>query len=192
VAQNVLFGNKSVIVGVRRSNVGNVVNTSATDWHDLYNEWLNVNLPLTSAAGKHWPGHHRQANYSLDLELPQRRPKVAAKLISSPRVITANSRSSDPSGSGNWLRDLSRIPTGGGAGSGTATVAFKDAVLELKVTPTITADNRIYLLINVTKDALAGYITVPGSGQVPTINTRSINTSALVDNGQTVVLGRHL
>jgi type IV pilus assembly protein PilQ len=77
----------------------------------------------------------------------------------------------------------------GSAGSGTATVQFKDAVLELKVTPTITADNRVYLAINVKKDALNQFITVPGSGQVPQIDTREINTSVLVDNGQTVVLG---
>src|SRR6185437_4558811 len=79
--------------------------------------------------------------------------------------------------------------TGGGGASGTATVAFKDAVLELKVTPTITADNRVFLAINVNKDSLNRYITVPGSGQVPVIDTRSLNTSVLVDNGQTVVLG---
>jgi type IV pilus assembly protein PilQ len=62
-------------------------------------------------------------------------------------------------------------------------------VLELKVTPTITADNRVYLAINVKKDALAGYVDAPGSGKIPTIDTREINTSVLVDNGQTVVLG---
>ncbi|HEY1589298.1 MAG TPA: type IV pilus secretin PilQ, partial [Rhodanobacter sp.] len=72
---------------------------------------------------------------------------------------------------------------------GTATVAFKDAVLELKVTPTITADGRVYLAINVTKDALSGYTQVPAGGEIPNIDTRSINTSVLVDNGQTVVLG---
>ena len=66
---------------------------------------------------------------------------------------------------------------------------FKDSVLELKVTPTITADNRVYLKINVKKDALAKFIDAPGSGQVPQIDTRELNTSVLVDYGQTVVLG---
>ena len=77
----------------------------------------------------------------------------------------------------------------GGSASGTATVQFKNAVLELKVTPTITADNRVYLKIDVVKDALNSYYDVPGSGQVPIIDHRSMNTSVLVDNGQTVVLG---
>jgi type IV pilus assembly protein PilQ len=75
------------------------------------------------------------------------------------------------------------------SGSGTATVQFKDAVLELKVTPTITSDNHVYLAINVKKDALASYTTMPGGGLVPNINTSEINTSVLVANGQTVVLG---
>ena len=76
----------------------------------------------------------------------------------------------------------------GGGAAPTALVQFKDAVLELKVTPTITADNRVYLMINVKKDALAAFIDTP-NGKVPQIDTREINTSVLVDNGQTVVLG---
>jgi type IV pilus assembly protein PilQ len=128
-------------------------------------------------------------NYALDLELSAAQTEGRSEVISSPRVITANQQEA-------VIRQGQEIgyvtyqnSTGSAAGSGTATVQFKDAVLELKVTPTITADNRVYLMINVTKDALAGYVTVPGSGQVPTIDTRSINTSVLVDNGQTVVLG---
>ena len=149
---------------------------------------LNVNLPATSPSGSFGLAI-LGANYSLDLELSAAQTEGRSEVISSPRVITANNVEA-------VIRQGQEIgyvtfqnTTGGSAGSGTATVAFKDAVLELKVTPTITADGRVYLAINVTKDALAGYVTVPGSGQVPTIDTRSINTSVLVDNGQTVVLG---
>ena len=66
---------------------------------------------------------------------------------------------------------------------------FKDAVLELRVTPTITADNRVYLALNVKKDSVNQLIPSPGGGFVPQIDTREINTSVLVDNAQTVVLG---
>jgi type IV pilus assembly protein PilQ len=148
---------------------------------------FNVNLPATggSTLGLAILG----ANYALDLELSAAQTEGRGEVISSPRVITANQQEA-------VIRQGQEIgyvtyqnSSGGGGASGTATVAFKDAVLELKVTPTITADNRVYLAINVKKDALAGYVTVPGSGQVPTIDTREINTSVLVDNGQTVVLG---
>ena len=129
------------------------------------------------------------ANYAIDLELSAAQTEGRGEVISSPRVITANQQEA-------VIRQGQEIgyvtfqnSAGSGAGSGTATVQFKDAVLELKVTPTITADNRVYLMINVKKDALAGYVDAPGSGKIPTIDTREINTSVLVDNGQTVVLG---
>ena len=61
-------------------------------------------------------------------------------------------------------------------------------ILELLVTPRITADGRVFLALKVKKDSLAGYISTPG-GQVPIIDKREVQTGALVDNGQTVVLG---
>jgi type IV pilus assembly protein PilQ len=63
-----------------------------------------------------------------------------------------------------------------------------DAVLGLKVTPTITADGRIFLNLDVKKDALNSYYT-NASGSYPIIDKREMTTSVLVDNGQTVVLG---
>ncbi len=149
---------------------------------------LNVNLPVTPAAGTFGLAI-LGANYAIDLELSAAQTEGRGEVISSPRVITANQQEA-------VIRQGQEIgyvtfqnSAGSGAGSGTATVQFKDAVLELKVTPTITADNRVYLTINVKKDALAGYVDAPGSGKIPTIDTREINTSVLVDNGQTVVLG---
>ena len=147
---------------------------------------FNVNLPVQggSTLGFAILG----ANYALDLELSAAQTEGRGEVISSPRVITANQQEAVIR-QGQEIGYVTFQNSTGQAGSGNATVAFKDAVLELKVTPTITADNRVYLAINVKKDALAGYVQVPGSGQVPTIDTREVNTSALVDNGQTVVLG---
>ncbi|HWX65211.1 MAG TPA: type IV pilus secretin PilQ [Rhodanobacter sp.] len=149
---------------------------------------LNVNLPAGTPTGSFGLAI-LGANYAIDLELSAAQTEGRGEVISSPRVITANQQEA-------VIRQGQEIgyvtfqnSGGGGAGSGTATVQFKDAVLELKVTPTITADNRVYLKINVKKDALAGYVDAPGSGKIPTIDTREINTSVLVDNGQTVVLG---
>lgn len=108
-------------------------------------------------------------------------------MISSPRVITANQQEAVIR-QGQEIGYVTYQNSGGSGTAPTASVQFKDAVLELKVTPTITADNRVYLAINVKKDALAQFVTTP-NGQVPQIDTREINTSVLVDNGQTVVLG---
>jgi type IV pilus assembly protein PilQ len=149
---------------------------------------FNVNLPASAPAGSFGLAI-LGANYLVDLELSAAQTEGRGEVISSPRVITANQQEA-------VIRQGQQIgyvtyqnSATGAAGSGTATVQFKDAVLELRVTPTITADSRVYLKINVKKDALAKFIDAPGSGQVPQIDTREINTSVLVDNGQTVVLG---
>ncbi|WP_233843534.1 type IV pilus secretin family protein [Dyella sp. 2HG41-7] len=155
------------------------------------NGGLNVNLPAapTTGTASTLAAAILGKNYALDLELSAAQTEGRSQLVSSPRVITANQQEADiRQGQEIGYVTYQNTSTGGGA-TGTATVAFKDAVLELKVTPTITADNRVYLAINVNKDSLDHYITVPGSGQVPVIDTRSLNTSVLVDNGQTVVLG---
>jgi type IV pilus assembly protein PilQ len=149
---------------------------------------LNVSLPAATPTGSFGLAI-LGANYAVDLELSAAQTEGRSEVISSPRVITANQQEA-------VIRQGQEIgyvtfqnSAGSAPGSGTATVQFKDAVLELKVTPTITADNRVYLMINVKKDALAGYTDAPGSGKIPNIDTREVNTSALVDNGQTVVLG---
>ena len=149
---------------------------------------FNVNLPSSATAGSLGLAI-LGANYLVDLELSAAQTEGRGEVISSPRVITANQQEA-------VIRQGQQIgyvtyqnSATGASGSGTATVQFKDAVLELRVTPTITADSRVYLKINVKKDALAKFIDAPGSGQVPQIDTREINTSVLVDNGQTVVLG---
>ncbi|HUA81298.1 MAG TPA: type IV pilus secretin PilQ [Dyella sp.] len=152
---------------------------------------LNVNLPASPTTGtaSTLAAAILGKNYALDLELSAAQTEGRSQLVSSPRVITANQQEADIR-QGQEIGYVTYQNTSGGSGAtGTATVAFKDAVLELKVTPTITADSRVYLAINVNKDSLDHYITVPGSGQVPVIDTRSLNTSVLVDNGQTVVLG---
>jgi len=189
---NTSFSNSTTATTSLQTGVGggNVVSIGGSDLGGGTTGGLNVNLPAGSGSPSGSIGLGiLGANYSLDLELSAAQTEGTSEVISSPRVITANNVEADIRQGQEIGYVTFQNTSGGAAGSGTATVAFKDAVLELKVTPTITADNRVYLAINVTKDALAGYITVPGSGQVPTIDTRSINTSVLVDNGQTVVLG---
>ena len=147
---------------------------------------LNVNLPATTTAGALGLAILGK-NYALDLELSAAQTEGRGEVISSPRVITANQQEADIR-QGQEIGYVTYQGSVGNSGTPTASVQFKDAVLELKVTPTITADNRIYLAINVKKDALNKMVDTP-NGQVPLIDTRSVNTSALVDNGQTVVLG---
>ncbi|UGB38485.1 type IV pilus secretin PilQ [Frateuria soli] len=172
----------------RGNNNSGAGNASGVTTYQTGAGGFNVNLPAANPMGSFGLAI-LGANYLVDLELSAAQTEGRGEVISSPRVITANQQEA-------VIRQGQQIgyvtyqnSATGSAGSGTATVQFKDAVLELRVTPTITADSRVYLKINVKKDALAKFIDAPGSGQVPQIDTREINTSVLVDNGQTVVLG---
>ncbi|WP_428993082.1 type IV pilus secretin PilQ [Luteibacter rhizovicinus] len=147
----------------------------------------NVNLPVANPAGSLGLAI-LGSNYLVDLELSAAQTEGRGEVISSPRVITANQQEAVIK-QGQQIGYVTYQASSSGGGAQNATVQFKDAVLELRVTPTITADSRVYLKINVKKDALAALVPSPGGGSVPQIDTREINTSVLVDNGQTVVLG---
>jgi type IV pilus assembly protein PilQ len=143
---------------------------------------LNVNLPVTSAAGSFGLTVLAE-DYLLDLELSALQTEGRGEVISSPRVITASQREA-------LIRQGTEVPYTASTidqqtGAITQNVQFKQVVLELKVTPTISPDQRIFMNLEVKQDSLADLAV---NGQ-PAINTRNINTAVLVDNGQTVVLG---
>jgi len=169
------------------TNVHNINNGSQTDNTLTYPGGYNVNLPVSNPAGSIGLAI-LGANYLVDLELSAAQTEGRSEVISSPRVITANQQEAVIK-QGTQIGYVTYQASSSCGGAQNATVQFKDAVLELRVTPTITADSRVYLKINVKKDALASQTPSPGGGFVPSIDTREINTSVLVDNGQTVVLG---
>lgn len=151
------------------------------------NEGLNFNIPAApvSAAGLAYT--LLGANFSLDMELSALQQEGRGEVISNPRIVTANQRE----GVIKQGKEIGYVTITGGASGAAATpnVQFKEVLLELKVTPTITSDNRVFLNMNVKKDEVDRYIELSGYGEVPTINRREINTAVLVEDGQTVVIG---
>jgi type IV pilus assembly protein PilQ len=168
-------------------NVANGTAATATPPTITFPGGYNVNLPVANPAGSIGLAI-LGSNYLVDLELSAAQTEGRSEVISSPRVITANQQEAVIK-QGQEIGYVTYQASASGGGAQNATVQFKDAVLELRVTPTITSDSRVYLKINVKKDALAAFVASPGGGSVPQIDTREINTSVLVDNGQTVVLG---
>jgi len=141
----------------------------------------NVNLPVANPAGS-LAFMLLGQDYLVDLEISAAQAEGRGEVISTPRVITANQREAS-------IEQGVEIPYQESASSGATTIQFKKAVLALKVTPQITPDNRIILDLNVKKDSV-GQVIVGGAGQqVPSIDTREITTSVIVNDGQTVVLG---
>jgi type IV pilus assembly protein PilQ len=121
-------------------------------------------------------------DFVVDLEISAAQAEGRGEVISTPRVVTANQREA-------VIEQGTEIPYQESASSGATTIQFKKAVLSLKVTPQVTPDNRIILDLNVKKDSV-GQVIVGGAGQqIPSIDTRTITTQVLVNDGQTVVLG---
>ncbi|WP_127564238.1 type IV pilus secretin PilQ [Stenotrophomonas indicatrix] len=149
---------------------------------------LNWNLPVAAASN---PGSLAlsilNAGYLLDVELSAMQEESRGEVISNPRVVTTNQREALI----KQGKEIGYVTISGGGAGGVATpnVQFKEVVLELKVTPTITNDNRVFLNMAVKKDEVESYIVLEGYGQVPNINRREVNTAVLVEDGQTVVIG---
>ncbi len=141
----------------------------------------NVNLPVTSPAGSLALGI-LGSDYLVDLELSAAQAEDRGEVISSPRVITANQKEAT-------IEQGTEIPYQESASSGATTVEFKKAVLSLKATPQITPDNRIILDLSVKNDSVGQVVVTSGGVNVPAIDTKTIQTQVLVNDGQTVVLG---
>lgn len=142
---------------------------------------LNVNLPATSSAAGTLGLALAKLPFGtlLELELSAAQAEGRSETVSSPKVITANQQEA-------VIETGTEIPYQQATSSGATSVSFKKAVLSLTVTPQITPDDRIIMDLEVTKDAPNFANSVLG---VPPIDTQSVTTQVLVDNGETVVLG---
>jgi type IV pilus assembly protein PilQ len=149
----------------------------------LFPGLLNVNLPVNPNAGS-LALSILNHGLSLDMELTALQTEGRGEVISNPRVITSNQKEAIIR-QGDQIGYSTTTTTNGVSQS---TVAFKDAVLELKVTPTITNDGRVFMALDVKKDELAKFIHT-SNGDVPQITTREVTTAVLVESGQTVVIG---
>jgi type IV pilus assembly protein PilQ len=144
-------------------------------------ERFMVNLPVANPAGS-FALAILDDDYLVDLELSAAQAEGNGEVISSPRVITGNQKEAK-------IEQGVEIPYQEASSSGATSTQFKDAVLSLTVTPQITPDDRIIMDLKVTKDSVGELVSDGFGGRVPSIDTRSVETQVLVENGQTVVLG---
>ena len=113
----------------------------------------------------------------LDMELAASEAAGQAQIVARPKVVTTNKRVAT-------IESGVEIPYQQSTKSGATSIAFKDAVLQLQVTPRITPNGRIVMDLEVKQDTV-GRIYYG----VPSINTTRIATQVLVNDGDTVVLG---
>jgi type IV pilus assembly protein PilQ len=142
-------------------------------------ENLMVDLPAASPAGAIQFLVGKIGSSLLQLELSALQTEAKGEVISSPRVITADQSEA-------IINQGVEIPFQEASSSGATTTSFKEAELRLTVTPQITPDDHINMELKIDKDA-PDFSNVQ-SGGVP-INTQGVQTTVLVDNGDTVILG---
>ncbi len=141
-------------------------------------ENLMVDLPVTSPFGAASLAYGLIGSYLLQLEISAALAEGRGEDIASPKVITANQREA-------VIKSGIEVPYQEATSSGATSVSFKEAVLELSVTPQITPDDRVMLDLTVKQDQTTSTLTLG----VPQLQTREVSTQVLVDNGETVVLG---
>jgi type IV pilus assembly protein PilQ len=173
-----LSGDNRVAFGTGYSNA-----VASTGAGGLVNTLGNfVNLPA-QAIGGYDPGSfaisifNSAANRFLNLEISALEADGKGKVVSSPRVVTADQTKAE-------IEQGTEFPYPVTAPNGATVIAFKKAVLKLEVLPQITPEGNIIMDLTVNKDS-------PGEilQNVRAINTKRVKTQVLVENGGTVVIG---
>ncbi|WP_394003996.1 type IV pilus secretin PilQ [Luteimonas sp. WGS1318] len=145
---------------------------------------LNVSLPVTGGAPSlAFTILGNTIDWGVELQALQSEQR--GEVISNPRIVTSNQREAVISQG----QEVGYLTVTGGQANSIPTVEFKDVLLELKVTPTITNDGRVFLAMDIKKDEVTGETDYPGIGSVPLISKRNVTTAVLIDDGQTVAIG---
>jgi type IV pilus assembly protein PilQ len=141
---------------------------------------LTMDLPSASTDIGHFSFTLAKLNSNtlLDMELSALESEGHGKVISRPKLITLDR---EPA----YIDSGESIPYQERTSYGNTNIAFKKAVLALKVTPVIVSPNKVLLYINLNQDKVSAF-NVKG---IPAIDTQEIKTQVLVNNKQTVVLG---
>jgi type IV pilus assembly protein PilQ len=142
---------------------------------------LNVDLGATNPTGSIAIGYLSN-DVSLQLELSAAESQGRGEVVSQPKVITGDKQQAT-------IKSGTEIPYQQSAANGETTISFKEAVLKLDVTPSITPDDRIIMDLVINQDTVGQFIPTGNGGSVPSIDTNSLKTQVLVGNGETVVLG---
>ncbi len=142
----------------------------------------NVNLPAAARNAGAIGLSFLAGDYLLDRELSALETDGEGEVISTPRIVTANKEEA-------FIQQGVEIPYNEATSSGAAASQFKEAVLELKVTPLITPDDRIQMELEIKQDTVGDVVPTGFGGSAISIDTRELKTSVLVRNSETVVLG---
>ena len=168
-----LGGSYNAVSATTGEGESSMLNTSTTQFLNLPATGIDGNAPATFALSL----FSAAANRFLNLELSAMEADGQGKVVSSPRVVTANQVKA-------IIEQGTEFAYQESAQNGATSVQFKKAVLSLEVTPQITPEGSIILDLAVNKDS-------PGTvvAGAMSIDTKRVKTQVLVENGGTVVIG---
>jgi len=175
-----LRGNIGANQVISRAGVANPINGVVGGTYTANANTPNVNLPVVNAAGTFsMLLFNKGLSKLLSLEITASETDGKGRIISSPRVVTADQKEA-------IIEQGTEIPYQTIAAVGSPpTIAFKKAALQLKVKPQITPDENVIMNVSISKDTV-GTLIVQG---VPTVDTNKVETQVLVENGGTVMIG---
>jgi type IV pilus assembly protein PilQ len=142
---------------------------------------LNVDLGVTNPAGQIAFSLISLSDFMLDLELSALQADGYGEVISTPKVLTGDKQKAKVATG----QEVPYQTTTNSASGSTATTSFKEALLSLEVTPSITPDGKVQMQLDIAKDSIAG--EAPNGELI--LNKNTITTNVLVNNGETVILG---
>ena len=175
--------NNRVAIGGNMTNIGQVTGTvRIDDANNAFNNTQFINLPAAAINGAPAGNlavslFNAAANRFLNLELSALEADGSGKIISSPRVVTADKAPA-------VIEQGVELPYQVATSSGATSIVFRKANLKLDVVPQITPDGNVVLDVDVNKDSV-GQETRAGFA----IDTKHVKTQVMVENGGTVVLG---
>ncbi|HEB27634.1 MAG TPA: type IV pilus secretin PilQ family protein [Porticoccus sp.] len=142
---------------------------------------LSVDLGVANPTGSVAVGFVN-SDVIIQMELNALESQGRGEIVSQPKVITGDKQEA-------IIKSGSEVPYQESSANGETTISFKEAVLKLQVTPSITPDDRIIMKLAINQDSIGDLVPSGNGGVVPTIDTTELTTQVLVGNGETVVLG---
>ncbi len=176
-------GNYSLYGGGTKQSSSDTTSTPLTNGIGVNDTGFLVNLPAAVGAGSGGAIGFLFSNaartFNLDFQLSAMESSGKGKVLSNPKILALDNKEA-------FIQTGYRIPYESISTSGTKT-EWIDAVLQLKVTPHVTADNHIMMSIKIEKNEPD--FSNRAAGNAPTISTKEAKTDVLVNNGDTIVIG---
>ena len=166
-------GNYSGTVATPDQGLGGAASVNNSYFVNLPGQGINGFNPATIGVSL----FTSSVNHALNLEISALEADGRGKVVSSPRVITADQVKA-------LIEQGTELPYQTATSSGATAITFRKANLKLEVTPQITPEGSIIMDVDVNKDSV-GQVTTAGFA----IDTKHVQTQVLVENGGTVVIG---